>query len=214
MCERYINWLSPICTKISALTGNRTHNTLVYEMTRQLTEPPSQGDYSYFLDEKPRCRGCKSKVTQLVSGGAEIWILVCLVPKLWYEWINKWQMGPSILGRKFYLQNLPCMFWVLSSKCLQCLESESAHGKDSAKACSLPAAILWPCPIFMGSSVFEFPILNISLHLVGALADQPRHFRSAVCLSSVQEINQNPQTLSLFPQASTLETPSALLQPS
>ena len=150
----------------------------------------------------------KPKVTQLVSGGSEIWILICPVPRL--KWMNKWLMGSWVPERKFYLQNLPCMSRVLSSKCLQCLES--AHRRHSVKALSLLAAILWLCLPFMGSGIFESLILKISCNLLGALEDQPRQFRTAICLSVSQEINQNPKAFSLFPQASTLETPSALLQ--
>lgn len=84
--------------------------------------------------------------------------------------------------------------------------------RDSVKAHSLPAAILWLCLPFMGSGIFESLILKISCNLLGALEDQPRQFRTAICLSASQEINQNPKAFPLFPQASTLETPSALLQ--
>lgn len=150
----------------------------------------------------------KPKVTQLVGGRIEIWILIWPVPRL--KWMNRWLMGSWVLERKFYLQNLPCMSWVLTFKCLQCLES--AHRRDLVKALSLPAAILWLCLPFMGSGIFESLILKISCNLLGALEDQPRQFRTAICLSASQEINQNPKAFSLFPQASTLETPSALLQ--
>lgn len=91
-------------------------------------------------------------------------------------------------------------------------KSASPHRRNSVKAFSLPAAILWPCLLFMGSGIFESLLLKISCTLLRALKNQPRHFRTAICLSAAQEINQNPKAFSLFPQASTLETPSALLQ--
>lgn len=121
-------------------------------------------------------------------------------------------MGSWILERMLCLQNLRCASWVLSANGLQCLELASPHRRNSVQAHSLPGAILWPCLLFMGSGIFESPLLKISCNLLGALENQPRHFRTTICLSAAQEINQNPKALSLFPQASTLETPSALLQ--
>lgn len=166
--------------------------------------------YSHFSDQKLRCRPLKAQGH--TTGKWWNWDLnpICPVPRLLLKWMNKWLMGSWVLERKFYLQNLPCMSWVLTSKCLQCLDS--AHRRDSVKAHSLPAAILWLCLPFMGSGIFESLILKISCNLLGALEDQPRQFRTAICLSASQEINQNPKAFSLFPQASTLETPSALLQ--
>lgn len=119
-------------------------------------------------------------------------------------------MNEQVAGEKVLSSEPPRMSWVLTFKCLQCLES--AHRRDLVKALSLPAAILWLCLPFMGSGIFESLILKISCNLLGALEDQPRQFRTAICLSASQEINQNPKAFSLFPQASTLETPSALLQ--
>lgn len=116
------------------------------------------------------------------------------------------------LGEKVLSSEPP--LYVLGSLCqwFAMLGIGIATQENSGKAVSLPAAVLWPCLLFMGSGIFESPFLKISCILLGALENQPRHFRTAICLSAAQEINQNPKALSLFPQASTLETPRALLQ--
>lgn len=120
-------------------------------------------------------------------------------------------MGSWVLERRFYLQNLPCR--VLSANGLQCLEISIPTQEELSKglffACSDPVAML---TFHVSIGIFESLLLKISCTLLRALKNQPRHFRTAICLSAAQEINQNPKAFSLFPQASTLETPSALLQ--
>lgn len=81
-------------------------------------------------------------------------------------------MDSWVLGRKFCLQNLLCMFWVLFASGLQCLESASPNRRDSVKALSLPAAILQA--YFSWEVAFlNSPLLKISCNLLGALENQP-----------------------------------------
>lgn len=146
--------------------------------------------YSHFSDDKLRCRDLK--VQGHTTGKWWSWDLnpdLSCAKSFCCEWMNKWLMGSWVWGEVLSFFTTSPVSWVLSSKHLQCLESASAHGKDSVKAPSLPVVILWPCLLFMGSSIFESAVLKIILNLLGALEDQPRHFRTAICLSTAQRIN-------------------------
>lgn len=62
----------------------------------------------------------------------------------------------------------------------------------------------------MGSSSFESPSSKNKPQFLGAPGDQPRHFRTFICLSATQEINQKSKALPLFPQTRVLEIPGAV----
>lgn len=97
--------------------------------------------YSHFQMRNRDADTWKPKVTQLVSGGIEIWILICPVPRL--KWMNKWLMG-SWVPEKVLSSEPPLYVLVLTSQCLQCLES--AHRRHSSQG-----------PFFAGSNPVAVP---------------------------------------------------------